>query len=239
MSDEAVAALDADVIKAYVELGLGILIPRGDHYEFLFRSLAEHLAGSQIAEDGVTAILSVARKPWAHEAIRHAAGCLSTAADRTELLSGLLMNEGTDTPGVSDENLRPVLTAMDGLGFSQLYADELPLWEKLRTIAREIYGAEDVTADLRVRAQFDELEAQGYGRFPICVAKTQYSFSTDPDRRGAPTGHIVPVREVRLAGGAEFVVAICGDIMTMPGLPREPSAQRIGLDAAGLIQGLF
>ncbi|MFO1075565.1 MAG: formate--tetrahydrofolate ligase [Geminicoccaceae bacterium] len=129
--------------------------------------------------------------------------------------------------------------AMDGLGFSQLYADELPLWEKLRTIAREIYGAEDVTADLRVRAQFDELEAQGYGRFPICVAKTQYSFSTDPDRRGAPTGHIVPVREVRLAGGAEFVVAICGDIMTMPGLPREPSAQRIGLDAAGLIQGLF
>jgi formate--tetrahydrofolate ligase len=129
--------------------------------------------------------------------------------------------------------------AMDGLGFSHLYEDELPLWDKMRTIAREIYGAEDIIADQRVRDQFKDFQARGYGHFPICVAKTQYSFSTDPDLKGAPTGHVVPIREVRLAGGAEFVVVICGEIMTMPGLPREPAAHSIRLDEAGLIQGLF
>ena len=128
---------------------------------------------------------------------------------------------------------------LDGLGFSQLYPDDMPLWEKLRTIAREIYGAEDVVAGQGVRGRLDELTAEGHGHLPICVAKTQYSFSTDPARKGAPSGHLVPVREVRLAGGAGFVVAICGDIMTMPGLPREPAAHRIRLDEAGLIQGLF
>jgi formate--tetrahydrofolate ligase len=128
---------------------------------------------------------------------------------------------------------------MDGLGFDHLYPDEMPLWEKMRTIAREIYGAEDIIADQRVRDQFKDFQARGYGHFPICVAKTQYSFSTDPDRKGAPSGHVIPIREVRLAGGAEFLVVICGEIMTMPGLPRDPAAHQIRLDEAGQIQGLF
>jgi len=128
---------------------------------------------------------------------------------------------------------------LDGRGFTFLYPDEMPLWEKVRTIAREIYGAEDIIADTRVREQIRDFQAQGYGHFPICVAKTQYSFSTDPALRGAPSGHVVPIREVRLAGGAEFLVVICGEIMTMPGLPRVPSAEQIRLDADGRVEGLF
>ena len=123
--------------------------------------------------------------------------------------------------------------------FRPLYPDDMPLWEKLRTVAREIYGAADIAAEPRVRARFDELQDAGFGRFPVCVAKTQYSFSTDPEAKGAPDGHIVPVREVRLAGGAGFAVAVCGDIMTMPGLPRRPAAEGIGVDARGRIEGLF
>jgi formate--tetrahydrofolate ligase len=129
--------------------------------------------------------------------------------------------------------------ALDGRGFRHLYPDEMPLWDKVRTIATEIYGAEDVIADKRVRAQFQELQDQGFGHFPICVAKTQYSFSTDPNLKGAPSGHVVPIREVRLSGGAEFLVVICGEIMTMPGLPRVPAAHSIRLDEQGLVQGLF
>jgi formate--tetrahydrofolate ligase len=128
---------------------------------------------------------------------------------------------------------------LDGRGFRHLYPDEMPLWDKVRTIAREIYGAEDIIADKRVRGQFQELQEGGFGHFPICIAKTQYSFSTDPNLKGAPSGHVVPVREIRLSGGAEFVVVICGEIMTMPGLPRVPAAHSIRLDENGLVQGLF
>ena len=124
-------------------------------------------------------------------------------------------------------------------GFRCLYPDEMPLWDKVRTIATEIYGAEDIVADKRVRDQFREFQDGGFGHFPICVAKTQYSFSTDPNLKGAPSGHVVPIREVRLSGGAEFLVVICGEIMTMPGLPRVPAAHSIRLDENGLIQGLF
>jgi formate--tetrahydrofolate ligase len=123
--------------------------------------------------------------------------------------------------------------------FRPLYDDGLPLWEKLRVIARDIYGADDVTGDRQVRAAVQQLEDAGFGGFPVCVAKTQYSFSTDPDLKGAPSGHVLPVREIRLAAGAEFVVAICGDINTMPGLPRKPAAEGIHIDEAGLVQGLF
>ena len=123
--------------------------------------------------------------------------------------------------------------------FAPLYPDAIPLWDKLETIAREIYGAAGLSADAKVRARFAELEAAGHGDLPVCVAKTQYSFSADPALRGAPSGHIVPVRELRLSAGAGFVVAICGDIMTMPGLPRLPAAERIHIDAAGRIEGLF
>jgi formate--tetrahydrofolate ligase len=123
--------------------------------------------------------------------------------------------------------------------FYPIYGDDLPLWEKVRTIAREIYRADDIVADKAVRDQFKAYETQGYGKFPICMAKTQYSFSTDPNLKGAPSNHVVPIREVRLSAGAEFIVVICGDIMTMPGLPKVPSAEVIGLDGKGRIAGLF
>jgi formate--tetrahydrofolate ligase len=123
--------------------------------------------------------------------------------------------------------------------FSLLYSDDLPLAEKMRIVAREIYRADDVEIPHTVQARLTELEKHGYGHFPVCMAKTQYSFSTDPSLKGAPSGFMVPVREVRLAMGAEFVVAITGDIMTMPGLPRVPSAEAIGLDDDGHIVGLF
>ena len=123
--------------------------------------------------------------------------------------------------------------------FAPLYADDMPLWEKARLIARTLYGAEDITADKKVRDQFAKFEAEGYGHFPVCMAKTQYSFSTDPTLIGAPSGHEVGIREVRLSAGAEFIVAVCGDIMTMPGLPRVPSADNIRLNDEGNVEGLF
>jgi len=128
---------------------------------------------------------------------------------------------------------------LDGRGFRPLYPSDMPRWDKMQTIAQQIYGAEEIIADKRIRAQFAELQEQGYGHYPVCVAKTQYSFSTDPNLKGAPAHHVVPIREVRLANGAEFVVAICGDIMTMPGLPRVPAANSIRIDAAGEVEGLF
>ncbi|HCD63845.1 MAG TPA: formate--tetrahydrofolate ligase [Alphaproteobacteria bacterium] len=123
--------------------------------------------------------------------------------------------------------------------FAPLYEENLPLFEKIRTIATRIYRADDVAADMKIRNQLRDWEAAGFGDLPVCMAKTQYSFSTDPNLRGAPTGHIVPVREVRLSAGAGFIVVICGDIMTMPGLPRVPAAESITLDEAGEIEGLF
>jgi formate--tetrahydrofolate ligase len=123
--------------------------------------------------------------------------------------------------------------------FKPIYGDDIPLWDKIKTIAREIYRADDIVADKSVRDQLKGYEAQGYGKFPICMAKTQYSFSTDPNLKGAPTNHVVPIREIRLSAGAEFIVVVCGDIMTMPGLPKVPSAEVIGLDAKGQISGLF
>jgi formate--tetrahydrofolate ligase len=123
--------------------------------------------------------------------------------------------------------------------FHTLYDDDMSLWDKARHIARTQYGADDLIADKKVRDQFAKFEADGYGHFPVCMAKTQYSFSTDPSLLGAPTGHEVPVREIRLAAGAEFVVVVCGDIMTMPGLPRVPSADSIRLNDEGQVEGLF
>ena len=123
--------------------------------------------------------------------------------------------------------------------FAPLYPDDRPLFEKIETIARRIYRANDVLADKRVRDQLHAWEAEGFGELPICMAKTQYSFSTDPNLRGAPINHDVPVREVRLSAGAGFVVVICGEIMTMPGLPRHPSAEAIRLNADGDVEGLF
>lgn len=123
--------------------------------------------------------------------------------------------------------------------FSFVYEDDQTLWEKIQSIATKIYGAADVAADTKVRAQIHKLQEDGYGRYPICVAKTQYSFSTDPKLLGAPSGHTLTIREVRLAAGAEFIVMVCGDIMTMPGLPKVPAADKIDIDESGRIVGLF
>jgi len=123
--------------------------------------------------------------------------------------------------------------------FSPLYVDDLPLFDKIERIAKSIYRADEVLADKKIRDQLKEWEKAGYGNLPVCMAKTQYSFSTDPNLRGAPTGHSLPVREVRLSAGAGFIVVICGEIMTMPGLPKRPSAEAIMLNEAGQIEGLF
>jgi formate--tetrahydrofolate ligase len=123
--------------------------------------------------------------------------------------------------------------------FAPLYPDEMPLWEKVKTIATSLYGAQDIIADKAVRDRFHEFEKMGFGKYPVCMAKTQYSFSTDPNLKGAPSNHVVPIREIRLSAGAEFIVVICGEIMTMPGLPRVPSANHIKLNDKGEVEGLF
>ncbi|MFT4635855.1 MAG: formate--tetrahydrofolate ligase [Arenicella sp.] len=127
----------------------------------------------------------------------------------------------------------------DIANFAPIYPDDMPLFEKIETIAKRIYRADEVLADKKIRDQLKQWEQQGYGHLPICMAKTQYSFTTDPSRRGAPDNHSLPVREVRLAAGAGFVIAICGEIMTMPGLPSVPSAEAIHINQAGQIDGLF
>ncbi len=142
--------------------------------------------------------------------------------------------------GIEDLANKVVQLAESGAAnFAPLYPDEMPLFQKLETIAKRIYHADDVIADKSIRDQLKAWEAAGYGNLPICVAKTQYSFTTDPTVRGAPTGHSVPVREVRLSAGAGFIVAICGEIMTMPGLPKVPSAEVIRLNDEGNVEGLF
>ncbi len=123
--------------------------------------------------------------------------------------------------------------------FQFVYPETATLWEKAQTVAQKIYGAQGISADAKIRGQIDKLQEQGYGHYPICIAKTQYSFSTDPKLLGAPSGHTMNIREVRLAAGAEFIVMVCGDVMTMPGLPKVPSAHAIDVDAHGNITGLF
>ena len=127
----------------------------------------------------------------------------------------------------------------DKSAFNPLYPDEMKLADKIRTVAQKIYGAADIALDAAARKKLEEFEAAGFGAFPVCIAKTQYSFSTDPTLRGAPTGHVIGVKDVRLSAGAEFVVAICGDILTMPGLPRVPAANGISVSTDGKIKGLF
>jgi len=130
------------------------------------------------------------------------------------------------------------LAEQESSNFRFVYEDSQTLWEKIKAVAVNIYGAADISADSKVRTRIDQLQTH-YGHYPVCIAKTQYSFSTDPAARGAPSGHIVNIREVRLAAGAEFIVAVCGDVMTMPGLPKVPSADKIDIDANGRIVGLF
>ena len=123
--------------------------------------------------------------------------------------------------------------------FKFLYSDDINLWKKIEIIAQEMYGASEVVADTKIRDQLKKMQDDGFGKLPICIAKTQYSFSTDPNLKGAPTGHVLPIREIRLSSGAEFIIVICGSIMTMPGLPRVPAANSIRLNEKGEVEGLF
>ena len=144
--------------------------------------------------------------------------------------------------GAGAEELAQKVTEIADSGrakFQPLYDDSIPIWEKTRTVAQKLYGAKDIIADKKVQQQFSQLQEEGFGGLPICMAKTQYSFSTDPGLLGAPEGHVVPIREVRLASGAGFVVVICGDIMTMPGLPRVPAASNIRIGSNREVEGLF
>ncbi len=166
------------------------------------------------------------------EAVRKAADELGAKA--------VLANHWADGGAGTEELAREVVALVDGgaASFKPLYEDSLPLWDKIRTVATQLYGAEDIMADDKVRKQIAELQEE-YGHFPICMAKTQYSFSTDPNLKGAPSGHKVPIREVRLSAGAGFLVVICGEIMTMPGLPRVPAAETIRINEVGHVEGLF
>lgn len=143
--------------------------------------------------------------------------------------------------GAGAEDLANKIVAVAGSGkadYKPLYEDDLPLWDKIKTVATSLYHADDITADTATRNQIKRLQTSGFGHLPVCMAKTQYSFSTDPALRAAPSGHVVPLREVRLSAGAGFVVVVAGDIMTMPGLPREPASHHIKLGKDGLIEGL-
>ena len=142
--------------------------------------------------------------------------------------------------GIVELANRVALMADSGMAqFSPLYPDEMPLFEKIETIAKRIYRAQEVLADQKIRNQLRQWQDNGYGKLPICMAKTQYSFSTDPNLQGAPVSHSVPIREVRLSAGAGFIVVVCGQIMTMPGLPRTPAAESISINPDGQVEGLF
>ena len=144
--------------------------------------------------------------------------------------------------GAGTEELAREVAALADSGlanFAPLYPDDMPIWDKIKTVATRIYRADNIIADQKIRDQIKKFQTDGYGHFPVCIAKTQYSFSTDPNRKGAPSNHVVAIREVRLSAGAGFIVVVCGDIMTMPGLPRVPAANSIRIDSQGDVAGLF
>ena len=163
------------------------------------------------------------------------------AAAAAEGTTAVMCTHWADGGAGTEELARNVVELVEGGGadFSTLYPDDMPLWDKVETIATRLYGADGIDAPSAVRSRFRQLQEGGYGHFPVCMAKTQYSFSTDQNLKGAPSGHTITIRELRLSAGAEFVVAVCGDIMTMPGLPRVPAANKIRLDSDGQVEGLF
>ena len=198
-------------------------------------NLARHIRN--VKSFGVPAVVAVNRfisdTDAELEAVRAAASQLGAQA--------IVCTHWADGGAGAEELARHVASLVEsGIDqFAPIYDDDMALWEKAKTIATHIYGADDIIADKKVRQQFADFEQAGYGKFPICMAKTQYSFSSDPSLKGAPSGHVVPIREVRLSAGAGFVVVVCGEIMTMPGLPRVPAAHAIYLNDEGLIEGLF
>ncbi len=199
------------------------------------KNMGRHLRN--LAQFGVPAVVAINRytadtDAEVNEVQRHCKNFGVTAVDCTHWADG-----GDGATELAQQVAK--LADSGAAQFRTLYNDDLSLWEKAKRVATNIYGADDIIADKKVRQQLAEFESEGYGRYPVCMAKTQYSFSTDPNLLGAPTGHVVPIREVRLAAGAEFVVIVCGAIMTMPGLPRAPAANNIGVNREGRIEGLF
>jgi formate--tetrahydrofolate ligase len=197
-------------------------------------NLARHI--ENVRKFGVPVVVALNRFDGDTEAEIEAVRRAARALDAETILCTHWSEGGK---GCTDLALAVVaLCDRGGASFRPLYGDDLKLWDKVQTIATSLYGASEIAADTTVRARFRELQSEGFGHFPVCMAKTQYSFSTDPALKGAPSGHVVAIREVRLSAGAEFVVVITGDIMTMPGLPKEPSALSMRLNEAGQIEGL-
>ncbi len=198
-------------------------------------NLARHI--NNVKSFGVPVVVAINQFVTDTDAELTAVGEIAKDGGAKAILCSHWANGGAGT----EELAKHVIELVDSgaADFKPLYPDEMGLWDKIKTIATRIYGADDIIADKKVRQQFADFEAAGYGNLPVCMAKTQYSFSTDPNLKGAPSGHVVPIREVRLSAGAGFIVAVCGEIMTMPGLPRVPAANSIRLDENGLVQGLF
>ncbi len=200
-----------------------------------FANLRRHLAN--VAKFGLPALVCVNRFSRDSEAELALLADLCAAEGVEALICDHWARGGAGAEGLA----RAVLATLDArpARFHPLYPDKMGLLDKIRTIAKEIYGADDAVAEPRAADRLRDIEAAGFGHLPVCIAKTQYSFTTDANRKGAPSGFTIPVREARLAAGAGFVVAICGDIMTMPGLPRTPAANAITVDEDGRIAGLF
>ncbi len=193
--------------------------------------------GENIAKFGVKTVVAVNRFPTDTDAeikcvVDECAKLGITAIEATHWADG-----GAGTTDLAQY----VVDMVDGQesNFHTLYNDDISLWTKIQTVAQEIYGATEIVADQKIRDQIKQFQDQGVGHYPVCMAKTQYSFSTDPNLKGTPKDHVVPIREVRLSNGAEFLLVVCGDIMTMPGLPRTPAAMSIGMNDAGEVEGLF
>jgi len=198
-------------------------------------NLARHI--SNLKSYGVPVVVAINR--FSADSDAEVAQVRETSADLGA--TAIDCTHWADGGAGTEELAQHVVSMIDegGSEFQMLYPDDMPLWEKMRTIATRIYAADDIIADKKVRDQIEKFQNSGFGNLPICVAKTQYSFSTDPNLKGAPSAHVVPIREVRLSAGAGFLVFVCGEIMTMPGLPRVPAADKIHIDDEGLIQGLF
>ncbi|WP_374383515.1 formate--tetrahydrofolate ligase [Dongia sp.] len=197
-------------------------------------NLARHI--ENVKKFGVPAVVAINRfvadTDAELDAVRQL--CAELGSEAIECNHWALGSEGTE------KLAHAVVKLADGTSnFKPLYPDDMGLWDKTRTIAQTLYGAQGIIADKAVRDRFAEFEKMGFGHYPICMAKTQYSFSTDPNLKGAPSNHVVPIREIRLSAGAEFIVVVCGEIMTMPGLPRVPSANHIRLNDKLEVEGLF
>ena len=190
-----------------------------------------------IGKFGLPAVVAINRFPTDSEAEIALVQKACAKMGVTAVLAEHWAKGGAGAADLAKEVIRTIESKKGSFKF--LYPDELPLIEKVRTIAREIYRADDIDAPKTIIAQFAEFEKAGFGHYPICMAKTQYSFSTDPNQKGAPTGFNIPIRELRLSAGAEFLVVIAGDVMTMPGLPRQPAAEVVGVDDSGEVFGLF